>query len=340
MKKPNSSVRLAHVRGGVRYGQAEAYVAVVEQGGFAAAARALGRDPSVVSRRVDALERRLGVRLLARTTRKVSVTEAGAAYFRRLQALMGEFDAADAEASEGASVPRGVLRLSLPAAFARRCIAPWLADFVAAHPQLRLELAHGNHYVDLVAEGFDAAVRIGELADSSLVARRLGSAEVVLCAAPAYLERRGLPRHPRELARHACLTFPKPRFWPEWRLTDGRLQVSQAIAGPIVSDDDEGLLVACAGGAGIMPAPAWMVAGELRSGALVRVLPRWRFDFDAAVHVVLPPGRLVPAKTRVFVERLAGELAGGSGGTEAVVVDAARPRRGAGAGGDTVGRGH
>lgn|SRR5690606_16964160 len=337
--EPNSSVRLSHERTGVRYEQAEAYVAVVEHGGFAAAARALGRDPSVVSRRIDALERRLGVRLLARTTRKVGVTEAGAAYYRRVQALMGEFDAADVEASEGASAPRGVLRLSLPAAFARRCIAPWLPDFVAGHPGLRLELAHGNHFVDLVAEGFDAAVRIGELADSSLVARRLGSAEVVLCAAPAYVARRGMPGHPRELAGHECLTFPKPRFWPEWRLTDGRVQVSQAIAGPIVSDDDEGLLVACLGGAGIMPAPAWMVAGELRSGALLRVLPRWRFDFDAAVHVVLPPGRLVPAKTRVFVDRLARELGDGSVGAAALAPDVAGPRRSAGAGRDVAGRG-
>jgi len=306
----NSSVPPVHEKGGVRYEQAEAYVAVVEHGGFAAAARALGRDPSVVSRRIEALERRLGVRLLARTTRRLSVTEAGSAYYRRMQALMGEFEAADVEASEGASTPRGVLRLSLPAAFARRCIAPWLPDFITAHPALRLELAHGNQFVDLVAEGFDAAVRIGELSDSSLVARRLASAEVVLCAAPHYLERRGLPERPGDLADHDCLTFPKPRFSREWRLTDGRVRVAQAIGGPIVSDDDEGLLVACVAGAGIMPAPAWLVAAELRSGALVRVLPGWRFDFDAAVHVLLPPGRLVPAKTRVFVDWLARELGG------------------------------
>ncbi|HUH56422.1 MAG TPA: LysR substrate-binding domain-containing protein, partial [Rhodanobacter sp.] len=113
---------------------------------------------------------------------------------------------------------------------------------------------------------------------------------------------------PADLAGHACLTFPKARFWPDWRLTDGRAPVAQRIDGPIVSDDDEGLLVACTGGAGIMPAPAWLVARELAEGTLVRVLPSWRFDFDAAVHVVLPPGRLVPAKTRVFVERLVQEL--------------------------------
>src|SRR5690606_1604935 len=206
------------------------------------------------------LERRLGVRLLARTTRRVTVTEAGAAYHRRVHALLGEFEAADVEASEGAAAPRGLLRLSLPPSFAKRCIAPWLPGFIAAYPDLRLELAHGNHFVDLVAEGFDAAVRIGELADSSLVARRLTSFDVVLCAAPDYLARRGAPTQPSDLAQHDCLAFPKPRFWPEWHLSDGRDRIAQRISAAIVSDDDEGMLVACVGGAGIMPAPAWLVA--------------------------------------------------------------------------------
>ncbi len=302
-------MRPKHERSGSRFEQVESFAAVVEHGGFAAAARVLGHHPSVISRRLDALERRLGVRLLARTTRRVTVTEAGAAYHRRVQALLGEFEAADVEASDGAAAPRGLLRLSLPPSFARRCIAPWLPGFIAAYPELRLELAHGNHFVDLVAEGFDAAVRIGELADSSLVARRLASFDVVLCAAPAYLSRHGIPAGPSELARHDCLAFPKPRFWPDWHLSDGHRRVAQRISAPIVSDDDEGMIVACTGGAGIMPAPAWLVAKELGEGTLVRVLPQWRFDVDAAVHVVLPPGRLVPAKTRVFVDRLVQELA-------------------------------
>jgi len=301
-------MRQKHERSGSRFEQVEAFAAVVEHGGFAAAARELGHHPSVISRRLDALERRLGVRLLARTTRRVTVTEAGAAYHRRVQALLGEFEAADVEASEGAATPRGLLRLSLPPSFAKRCIAPWLPAFVAAHPDLRLELAHGNQFVDLVAEGFDAAVRIGELADSSLVARRLASFDVVLCAAPDYVARRGAPARPSDLAVHDCLSFPKPRFRPDWHLVNGPRRVVQPVSGPILSDDDEGMLVACAGGAGIMPAPGWLVAQELREGKLMRVLPEWRFDFDAAVHVVLPPGRLVPAKTRVFVDWLVRQL--------------------------------
>ncbi|MFC4726922.1 LysR family transcriptional regulator [Coralloluteibacterium thermophilus] len=291
-------------RSGARFEQIEAFAAVVQHGGFAAAGRALGRDPSVVSRRIDALEARLGVRLLSRTTRRIALTEAGAAYLRRVQAILGELAAAEVEAAEGAAEPRGLLRLALPAAFSQRWIAPWLPAFVAAHPALRLELVHADHFVDLVAEGFDAAVRIGELADSSLVARRLAPFDTVLCAAPDYLARRDAPARPEDLARHACLTFPKARFWPDWRLTDGAERAIQRIGGPIVSDEGEGLLVACRAGAGIMPAPEWLIGPDLAAGRLVRVLPEWRFDHDGAVHVVLPPGRLVPAKTRAFVDRL------------------------------------
>jgi len=301
-------MRQKHEKSGSRFEQIESFAAIVEHGGFAAAARVLGHHPSVVSRRLDALERRLGVRLLARTTRRVTVTEAGVAYHRRVHALLGEFEAADVEASEGAATPRGLLRLSLPPSFARRHIAPWLPGFIADHPGLRLELAHGNQFVDLVAEGFDAAVRIGELADSSLVARRLASFEVLLCAAPDYVARRGTPTHPSELPQHDCLAFSKPRFWPDWHLRSAQERVAQTVPARLLSDDDEGMLVACLGGAGIMPAPAWLVATELCEGSLLRVLPEWRFDFDAAVHVVLPPGRMVPAKTRVFVDRLVEQL--------------------------------
>lgn len=295
-------------RTGAQLEQIEAFAAVAEHSGIAAAARALGRDPSVISRRLDALERRLGVRLVARTTRRIALTDAGATYLRRVQAILGELAAADVEAAEGAAAPRGVLRLSLPAAFAQRWIAPWLPEFVAFHPALRLELAHADHFVDLVAEGFDAAVRIGELADSRLVTRRLAGFETVLCAAPAYLVSRGVPERPEDLERHACLCFPKERFWPDWRLRMGEKRVIQRVAGPILSDEGEGLLVACIGGAGIMPAPEWLIGQELADGRLVRVLPDWRFDHQGAVQVVLPPGRFVPAKTRAFIDRLVREF--------------------------------
>ncbi|MBN7135653.1 transcriptional regulator [Lysobacter enzymogenes] len=295
-------------RSGAELQQIEAFAAVAEHGGFAAAARALGRDASVVSRRIDALEARLGVRLLSRTTRRVALTEVGATYLRRVHTILGELAAADVEAAEAAAAPQGVLRLALPAEFAQRWIAPWLADFLAEHPKLRLELSHSDRFVDLVAEGFDAAVRIGELADSSLLARRLAGFETLLCAAPSYLQRRGHPHRPDDLQRHACLGMPKARFWPDWKLVSGRRRSVQRIPAAIVSDDGEGLLAACIAGAGIMPAPEWLIGRELAQGQLLRVLPQWRVDYDGAVHAVLPPGRLVPAKTRAFVDRLVREF--------------------------------
>lgn len=291
-------------RSGAHLEQIEAFAAVAEHLGIAAAARSMGRDPSVISRRLDALETRLGVRLLVRTTRRISLTEAGATYLRRVQTILAELAAADLEAAEGAATPRGVLKLALPPAFALRWIAPWLPDFVAEHPALRLDLVHADRFVDLVAEGFDAAVRIGDLADSRLVTRRLAEFETVLCAAPAYVAARGAPERPEDLDGHACLTFPKERFWPDWRLRRGNAVASRRIAGPILSDDSEGLLVACLGGAGVMPAPEWLIAGELAAGRLVRVLPEWRFDVRGGVQLVLPPGRFVPAKTRAFTDRL------------------------------------
>jgi DNA-binding transcriptional LysR family regulator len=295
-------------RSGAHLEQIEAFAAVIEQGGIAAAARALRRDPSVISRRLDALEARLGVRLLARTTRRVSITEVGAAYLQRVQTILAELAAADVEAAEGAAKPRGRLRLALPASFAQRWIAPWVAEFISAYPDVQLELLHSDDFVDLVAEGFDAAVRIGDLPDSSLVVRRIAPFDVILCASPEYLARRGTPARPEDLGQHACLLFRKPRFWPDWRLRKGNHQVVQTVSGPIVTDEGEGLLVACLGGAGIMGAASWMIGKELAEGRLVRVLPDWRFDVEAAIQVVLPPGRLVPAKVRVFVDRLVQEL--------------------------------
>jgi DNA-binding transcriptional LysR family regulator len=295
-------------RTGAHLEQIEAFAAIAEHGGIGAAARALGRDPSVISRRLDALELRLGARLLSRTTRRVAVTEVGAAYLRRVRGVLSELTEADIEASAGAATPQGLLRLSLPAAFAQRWIAPWLPDFIAAYPALQLELLHSDHFVDLVADGFDAAIRIGGLSDSSLVSRRLATFETVLCAAPAYIARQSAPAHPDDLTHHACLTYPKPRFYPDWHLTNGTERVVERVAGRIMSDEGEGLLAMCLGGAGIMVATEWMIGQELADGRLVRVLPDWRFDFDGAVQLVLPPGRLVPAKVRVFLDRLVQEL--------------------------------
>lgn len=295
--------------GGARLEEIEAFAAVAERGGFAAAGAALRRDASVVSRRVNALEARLGVRLLARTTRRVALTEAGAAYLGRVQAVLAELAAADAEAAEGAAAPRGVLRLAVPAAFGRMWVAPLMPSFLKAHPELRVELRHGDRYVDLVAEGFDVAIRIGTLRDSGLVTRRLAPFRRLLCASPAYLSARGTPSAPADLERHACLGIDRQRLWPDWSLRRGAERAAVRADGPLVSDDGQTLATACLGGAGIMLASDWLIGRELADGRLVEVLPGWSFDEEGAVQAVLPPGRLVPAKTRAFVDWVAAAFA-------------------------------
>jgi DNA-binding transcriptional LysR family regulator len=285
----------------------EAFAAIAESGSFAAAARRLGRDASVLSRRVATLEARLGVRLLARTTRHVSPTEVGANYLLRVQAILAEWASADAEASNGAAVPRGVLRLALPAAFGRMWIAPLLPVFLAMHPEIQIEAQYNDRYVDIVAERVDAAVRVGTLPASGMIARRLARFSRLLCASPGYLAGRGTPVAPQDLAGHACLGFTRHRFWPNWPLRRGTERVDVHVKGPLVSDDGEALAVAAVGGAGIMLASEWLVRRQLVDGLLVRVLPGWSVESDDAdaVSAVLPPGRLVPAKTRAFVEWVA-----------------------------------
>jgi DNA-binding transcriptional LysR family regulator len=295
-------------RAGAHLEQIEAFAAVAEHGGFAAAARVLGRDASVLSRRLDALEARLGVRLLSRTTRHVALTETGAGYLRRVQAILAEMSAADVEAAEGSAEPRGLLRLSLAASFGRLWVVPWLPAFLEGHPHLRIELHHGDRFVDLVSEGFDLALRIGALSDSSLVVRRLAVFEIILCASPAYIATRGTPERPEDLAGHACLGLAVPGWWPEWPLRRGEQRTTVRVAGPLVSTDSGSMVIAGLNGGGIMVASEWSIGRDLAAGRLVRVLPEWCFDHAASVHVVLPPGRFVPAKTRAFVDRLVQEF--------------------------------
>lgn len=308
MPQTKTPVHWMQERTGAHLEQIEAFAAVAEHGGFVAAARVLGRDASVISRRLDALEKRLGVRLLSRTTRRVAVTEIGATYLRRVQAILAEMAAADLEAAEVAAEPRGLLRLSMPATFARLWVAPWLPDFLARHPHLQVELHHGDRFVDLVSEGFDAAIRLGVLQDSSLIVRRLAGFETVLCASPAYIATHGAPAQPQDLRHHACIGLALPQLWPDWRLRRGDDSVTVRVAGPLVSDEGGSMTVAGVHGAGIMLASEWSIGPDLASGRLVRVLPEWRYDRTSAVHIVMPRGRFTPAKTRAFVDRLVREF--------------------------------
>jgi DNA-binding transcriptional LysR family regulator len=292
---------------GAQVEEAIAFATVAEQGSFTRAAVLLGRDATVLSRRITSLEGRLGLRLLQRTTRSVVVTEAGVAFLARVRTVLSGL--AEAEASVSAQAtgePKGTLRLALPATFARKWITPRLPEFLHAHPHIRIEASFSNRFVDLVGEGYDAAVRIGVLADSSLVARRIAGHRRILCAAPSYLARYGAPMAPEELVNHACLGFTGFVTHPNWHLTRAADQkrVSIRVDGPLVTDDSEALVQAAVQGVGITMSTDWLVGRELAQGYLVPILEAWSMEQEGGIYAVVPTNRLLPSKTRVFLDWL------------------------------------
>lgn len=275
-------------------------LALHEQGSFAAAGRQLERHPTVLSKRLSALEMRLGIRLVERSTRQLRFTDEGerlVAKVREANRLIAE---AEQEAAEGAVAVRGRLRLALPAAMGRRWLSAVLADFVLAHPQVMVEAEYADRFVDLIGEGFDAAIRIGELADNRLVARKLCDHRRILCASPEYLARHGAPVHPEDLAGHDCLGFSGLRSFPEWRLMSGGQQVSVKVAGSLRSNDNEALLEVARRGVGILAGGDWLMGEDLAAGRLVRVLPQWQLDVAAGIYLVRPTARLNSAALTAF----------------------------------------
>jgi len=289
--------------------QVEAFLAVLETGSFTAAGRRLVRDASVVSRRVAALEERLGIRLLERSTRRVSATEAGVRFRDGARQSLDLMHAAESEARHLAAAPSGLLRLALPAAFGRLWIGPRLPGFLARYPDVRVEASYADRYVDIVAEGFDVALRIGEMKDSRLLGKRIAPTRRLICASPAYLGAHGVPGEPEDLRRHACLGFTPMFTHPVWHLRRDRQARAVRVAGPLEADDVQTLVGAAVAGLGIMMAADWLVAGEVASGALVPVLPDWSADGEAGVYLVRASSQLAPAKTRAFHDWIADEFA-------------------------------
>lgn len=293
--------------------QAEAFVAVAELGSFSAAALRLGRDTSAISRRVGMLESRLGVRLLARTTRHVALTEAGTTYLRRVQAVLDELASAEREASDGAGTVRGALRVTLPNTFGRLWIAPLLPKFIEVFPEVHLDVRFDDRFVDLVADGFDVAIRVGVLPSSTLISRRIAGRRTLLCASPSYLKRWGTPHTPQDLVEHNCIGFSGHAFWPDWPLQKGSQRKTIKPGGSLISDNAEANLIAAIAGVGVVLSADWLAGSALKSGKLVEVLPGWTIPGESGVYVVMPPGKLIPAKTRAFADFITTELRAGAG---------------------------
>ena len=293
--------------------------AVVEAGNFVRAAGALGLTPSGISRAVARLEARVGVRLLDRTPRAVSLTDEGRHFHAQVAPLLAELEEAASEAARSAHGVRGRLRVNVDPWFAWLVLAPRLADFLAANPELSLELVVRDTVGDLVSEAFDVAVRFGEPEPSGLIARKLLETRIFTCAAPAYLARCGKPRHPRDLERHECLLFRDPATGRPfaWEFHRAGKVVKVKVTGKLISNDLATKLTACAAGHGISQALEFGLGPLLASGELVQILPDWAEE-RFPLYVYHRSRRLPPAKVRAFVDFVLASVAPSISGAKAI----------------------
>ncbi len=277
------------------------FLRVADAGSFSRAAVDLELGQPTVSRRIQDLEAGLGATLFQRTTRALSLTEAGKRFYARAVDIIAEFDAAEAEARGLEHEPVGLLRLSCAASMGRMVIGPQIPEFLGLYPHVRVDLMLDDTYTDLVGEGIDLAFRIGTLQDSSLMAKKLGEAPRALWASPEYLQRVGTPLHPSDLTSHDALTF-RQVGQTEWRLSRDGESVSVPVDGRFKASSGEILLQASMRGLGILLGPNWLVREAAASGALVRVLPDWSGD-SSPLHVVWSAGKL-RGKSKLFVDHI------------------------------------
>lgn len=286
------------------------FVAVVEEGSFAAAARRLGMTTSAASKQLGRLEAQLAARLLLRTTRRLSLTEAGQTLLTHARRALAEVAAGREAVIELSGEPRGTLRLATPMSFGILHVAPAIAPFMRDHPGLLVEMVLDDRVQDLVAGGFDLAIRIGSLGNSgSVVARRLATAVNVLCASPDYVAKRGRPQAPADLLAHDTLVYASGAAAPaEWRLEGPFGPATVSLAPRLVCNNSLALREAALAGAGVLRVPTFVVGADLAAGRLERVLPDWQLP-ALAIHAVFPDRAWMPLKARTFADFLQARLA-------------------------------
>jgi DNA-binding transcriptional LysR family regulator len=284
------------------------FVLAVERGSFAAAARECRITAPMVGKHIRALEERLGSRLLARTTRRQHLTEVGRRYYERCRRILQQVDDAELEAHAARDAPRGVLRISAPISFGSVRLAPELVEFLDRHPAVEIELLLEDGIVDLVGGGYDAAIRIGALPDSGLIARRLAPYRMAICAAPAYLKRRGIPRTPDDLADHHCLGFTRWDRRGGWLLGRKPASGQRLPASRFSSNNGQALRAAALAGAGILMQPEALLAEDLAAGRLTPLLAKYLRP-PRPMHLVYLRDRTLTPKLRAFIEFVAQRFA-------------------------------
>lgn len=280
-----------------------AFVKVVASGSYAEAARRLGLTRSAVSKAVMELEQQLGARLLDRTTRRVTPTEAGLAYYERCIAILAQVDETEAQISRLHDEPKGVLKINAPMSFGTLYLGDAVADFMVRYSDLKVELNLTDRFIDPLEEGVDVTVRIGALVDSSLIARRISPARVVIVASPDYLKKHGTPQSPAELTNHRCLSYGHTTSMQRWHLRENGRPISVSIGSCLSSNNGDALRDAAVKGIGIAQLPTFIVGKDIAENRLQVVLPAYEPD-DLTIHALYAPNRYLAAKTRVFIDFL------------------------------------
>jgi len=286
------------------------FVQVVDAGSFTVASEKLGMSKSVVSKYVSRLEDRLGARLLNRTTRKLSLTEAGRGFYERSQRILEEINEAEAEVTRLQDHPRGRLRINAPMSFGILHIAPALPDFIAQFPQISVDMNLDDRKLDVIEEGFDVSVRIAELPDSSLVAKRLGPCRHLVVASPAYLDRHGTPTSPDDLGKHKILTFSYQESTYLWHFLSRDNQIiSTAVEGTVQTNNSLAIREALLGGLGIARIPTFVVGRDIQEGRLTPLLVDYKI-LEMSIYLVYPVRRHLSPKVRAFVDFMASRICG------------------------------
>ncbi|WP_064607807.1 LysR family transcriptional regulator [Photobacterium sp. J15] len=276
------------------------FVRVVETGSFSTVAREENTTQATISKRVAALESNLGTQLLVRGSRTHTLTETGQSYYERVINILREIEQAESEARSLTTTPRGKLRVTVPVMFGTLYIAPVIPDFLATYPEIQLDLKFSEKMVDLVEEGIDVAIRLGDLKDSSMIARRLGSDDLIIVASPGYLEKHSIPQHPLELKQHNCLVYSLGAKGNIWNFSNQKEDSAVQVSGNFQCDTGCGLMEMLLADTGISFMPTWLVAPYIESGQLVHILKDYYKRYP--INAVYPLNRNIPLKTKCFMD--------------------------------------
>ncbi len=286
----------------------ELFVKTIEVGNFSALGRQLHMAPSSISRQINTLEEELGVRLLQRTTRSISLTEAGQIYFERVSKILGDLEEAQLAITQLQANPRGVLRLNIAIPFGERNIVPLIPEFLALYPDMKIDLVLEDRAIDLVEERVDLAIRIGRLGDSSIVARKLAENQFVVCASQQYFERHGLPDTPDDLTHHNCMVNKNIHNSDTWQFSDDKSTQSISVTGNFLANTGGALYRAMLSGLGVAVLPTWFVGEDIKQGKLKVALENYEVNLpamtDSAIYALYPAGQYLPPKVRVFIDYL------------------------------------